>query len=81
MNNKDFNLTIKEIKDWIKKYNPPDDAIVLVERVHDVYFDKHNWETVKKPHDIYSDENVEYIEAFCTVKFKDDNNLYINCHY
>ena len=76
-----MNLTIKDIKDWIEKYNPPDDAIVLVERVEDIYFEKHNWKTVKKVHSIIEDENSEYIEAFCTVKFKEDKNLYINCHY
>ena len=76
-----MNLTIGDLKKFIEKHDLPDDAIVLVERVEDIYFDKYSWETVKKPHDIYPNENVEYIQAFCTVKFKDDKNLYINCHY
>lgn len=55
--------------------------MILVERVEDMYFEKHNWKTTKKVHSILEDETSEYIEAFCACKFKNDNNLYINCHY
>ena len=75
-----MNLTIGDIRKYLETHNPPDDAIVLVERVEDVYFEKHGWETVDKLHS-FMEETTEYIEAFCAVKFKDDNNLYINCHY
>lgn len=79
--NNTFKLTVGELKQHIKEHNLPDDAIVLVERVEDIYFTKHNWKTIKKEHSVLEDETSEYIEAFCTCKFKKDNNLYINCHY
>lgn len=73
-----MNLTIGDLKKFIEKHDLPDDAIILVERVHDIYFEKHNWETVKKEVDVW--ETHEYIEAFCACKYE-DKNLYINCHY
>ena len=76
-----MNLTVGDLRKYLETHNPPDDAIVLVERVEDIYFEKHGWETTKKVHSILEDENSEYIKAFCAYKFKDDNNLYINCHY
>lgn len=76
-----MNLTIGKLKKYLEKYNPPDDALILIERVEDIYFKKHGWKTIDKPHSFMEGEITEYIEAFCAVKFKEDNNLYINCHY
>ena len=74
-----MNLTVGDLRKFLETHNPPDDAIVLVERVEDIYFEKHGWKTVEKEFDVW--ETHEYIKAFCACKFKDDNNLYINCHY
>lgn len=38
-------LTVKELKEKIKDLD--DDTIVYIERVEDIYFEKHNWETKK----------------------------------
>lgn len=73
-----MNLTIGDLRKYLEKHNPPDDAIVLVERIEDMYFEKHDWKTVKKI-DVW--EIHEYIKSFCVCQYKDDNNLYINCHY
>ncbi len=36
-------LTVSDIRRKIKDL--PDDALVYIERIEDVYFEKHNWET------------------------------------
>lgn len=40
--------TIKDLKNFIEKYKIPDDAKIFLQRVEDVYFEKHNWETENK---------------------------------
>lgn len=37
-------LTVKELKEKIKDL--PDDTEVYIERIEDVYFEKHNWNTI-----------------------------------
>ena len=36
-------LTVGKLLEFIKKYNIPEDAIVMSQRVEDVYFEKHSW--------------------------------------
>ncbi len=36
-------LTVKDLKDKLK--NIPDDTLVYIERIEDVYFNKYNWTT------------------------------------
>ena len=76
--NNPFQLTVKELKVFIENNNIQDDAIILIERIKDIYFEKHNWKSVAKKVDDF--ETHEYIEAFCACKYE-DNNLYINAHY
>jgi len=40
-------LTVGELKKMIQ--DMPDDALVYTERIHDVYFESHGWQTVKSP--------------------------------
>jgi hypothetical protein len=44
-------MTVKELKEAIE--NLPDDAIVYYQRIEDVYFEKHNWNVVKKEGEHY----------------------------
>jgi hypothetical protein len=39
---------VGRLLDFIEKHNIPRDGMVLIQRVHDVYFDKHNWTPIKK---------------------------------
>lgn len=113
--------TVGELKKYIEEYNIPDDALVLIQRIEDVYFEENNWGTVKKEGWMYTnnkqlierakpggeyhdkekypemtDEHIkgilemedelpelqeEYISVFSPVKYKDDNNLYLDAHY
>lgn len=39
-------LTVKELKKALEGL--PDDALVLSQRIEDIYFEKYNWDVVKK---------------------------------
>lgn len=41
-------LTVGQLRKFIEKHNISDDAPILVQRIEDVYFDKHNWPTYRK---------------------------------
>lgn len=50
------------------------------------YEDKEQYPLIKFPLIKFSEEDLEsfkerYIVAWCPVKFKDDDNLYLDCHY
>lgn len=54
-------MTVKELLTYIEKNNVSMDAEVLVERIHDVYFEKHNWKPEKRKGFMYY-QVVETIE-------------------
>ena len=73
-------LTVGKLKEILYKY--PNDALVVSQRVEDVYFEKHNWNTIKKPDHLYPEENNEYSPVWSVVNYKDDENcLYLDLHY
>jgi len=45
--------TVGDLKKHIEKHNIPDDAPVVVQRVEDVYYDKHGWKTYLKKGEHY----------------------------
>jgi hypothetical protein len=47
-NQKDFYLTVGELKKFIEKNNLKDESIVLIQRVEDVYYQKHGWKIYLK---------------------------------
>lgn len=47
-------LTWGELKEWALKNNIPDEAIVVVERVEDFYYDKNNWSVYCKENSLCS---------------------------
>ena len=73
-------LTAKELKETLKDL--PDDALILYQRIDDIYFDLHKWETES----IRWEENelCEYRQAFSAyqrVDKKGEKGLIINAHY
>ena len=36
-------LTVRDLKKFLEEHNLPDDAPVVVQRVEDVYYEKHGW--------------------------------------
>lgn len=41
-------LTVGKLKKFIEENNIPDDALVLIQRVEDFYFEKNNWKVYLK---------------------------------
>ena len=41
-------LTVGDLKEFIKENNLPDTAPVMIQRVEDVYYEKHNWQLYLK---------------------------------
>lgn len=44
----EFSCTIGQLKKFIEKHNLPDDTVIMMQRIEDVYFEKHHWEVIKK---------------------------------
>lgn len=41
--------TVGELLDFIEKYNIPKEGKILIQRIEDVYFEKHHWNTIDMP--------------------------------
>ena len=74
-------LSVGELLDFIEKYNIDRKSKVLVQRVEDIYYNKHNWTTLKKAGDFGEEYPEEYTPVFTPVKYPDDSNLFLNLHY
>ena len=84
-------LTVGDLKEFLYKHNFPNDAKVVIERVEDVYYEKHHWGVYLKEGDhTFKDENgvivkeslIQYHPAWCCVKYEEDDDvLFINLHY
>ena len=77
---KDY-LTVGQLKKQLADY--PNDALVVAQRIEDVYYDTLNgWETLKKPHNIYPEFNSEYTAVWSPVSYGDDKEcFYLDLHY
>lgn len=112
--------TVGQLLEFIKEHNLPNDSKILIQRIEDIYFEKHSWGTVKKEGFIYAVEmeiinkaksgvysdkkqyplmnkktlkrilnsektidncKEEYVPVFSPIKYKDDDNLYLDAHY
>lgn len=84
-------LKVGDLKEFLHKYNLPNDANIVVQRVEDIYYEKHNWGVFLKEGDnTFKDENGNFIKesmdqyhpAWCCVKYIDEDDvLFINLHY
>lgn len=84
-------LTVGDLKEFLYKHNLPYDAKVVIQRVEDVYYEKHNWGVyLKEGEYTFKDEqgNIvkeslnQYHPAWCCVKYRDEDDvLFINLHY
>ena len=46
-------MTVKDLKEFIEKYKIPDKALVMIQRVEDVYYNEHHWGVHLKEGDHY----------------------------
>ena len=73
-------LRVGDLKKQLEEY--PDDALVVAQRVEDVYYEKHSWETLKRPDPIYSEFQTEYTPVWSPVIYRDDKDVfYLDLHY
>ena len=77
---KDY-LTVGQLKKRLEDY--PDDALVVAQRVEDMYYDVLNgWETLKKPNNVYPEFNNEYTAVWSPVSYRDVREcFYLDLHY
>lgn len=72
-------ITVGELKAYIEKYNIPDDAPILVQRVEDEYFELRGWKVYTKKQ---SFENAEYHPVWSYVYYEEDKDiLFLDLHY
>lgn len=58
-------LTVGDLKEFLYKHNLPNNAKVLIQRVEDIYYEKHNWGSYLKEgeHSYYARKHNEDIES------------------
>lgn len=74
-------MTVGYLLKFIKDNNISDDAVILSQRVEDSYYtDSIGWNETStfKETDFGP---TQYQPIWCPVKYKDDNNLYLDLHY
>jgi hypothetical protein len=75
-----YYLTVGQLKESLKDY--PDDALVVSQRIEDVYYEERGWETLKKPDHLYPEWNHEYSAVWSPVSYQDDKEcFYLDLHY
>ena len=73
-------LTVGRLKEYLDQY--PDDALVVSQRIEDVYYEKHGWQTLKKPNPMFKGFDSEYSAVWSPVLYKDDKEcFYLDLHY
>ena len=84
-------LTVGGLKKFLNDHPLPDDAPVLIQRIEDVYYEKHNWGVLSKQgeHTFFDKDGTinkqsmeQYHPAWSCVKYKDEDDiLFIDLHY
>jgi len=90
-NSYDDYLTVGDLKEFLYKHNLPNNAKVVVQRIEDVYYEKHSWGVYLKEGDqtfrddkgnVVKESLEQYHPAWCCVKYKDEDDvLFIDLHY
>ena len=90
-NGYDHFLTVGGLKKFLNKHNLPESAKVVVQRIEDVYYEKHSWGVyLKEGEHTFKDDDgnivkssmEQYHPAWCCVKYNDEDDiLFIDLHY
>lgn len=80
-------LTVGDLRDIIAKSGLPDTAKVLIQRVEDVYYEKHNWNVLyKEGEHTFKDDSggvvKESLEQYHPASwcYSDDDMFFIDLH-
>ena len=76
-----YALHVGTLLKWIKEHKTPDDALILYQRIEDVYFDKYCWKVIAKPDHHGYPETDDFVVVESPIGYKGDNNLYLTAHY
>ena len=68
-------LTVSELREILPLLDQ--DSLVFVQRVEDVYYNKHNWKTIDKNQE---GEIQQYSPVWCRVDYN-DGKLFLDLHY
>lgn len=79
--NKFPTVRVGDLKKLFEKYNISNNVVVLTQRIEDVYFEKHGWETLKIESGIYKGEFDEYIPTHAAYYSEELKVIIIDCHY
>lgn len=84
-------LTVGDLKKFIVQHDLQDDAKVMVQRVEDVYYERHGWNVYLKEGEhtfkdnegnVVKESMEQYHPAWSCVRYGDDDNLlFIDLHY
>lgn len=90
-NEYDHFLTVGVLKKFLNKHNLPESAKVVVQRIEDVYYEKHKWGVyLKEGEHTFKDNDgkvvknslEQYHPAWSCVKYNDEDDvLFIDLHY
>lgn len=73
-------LRVGDLKKQLEEY--PDDALVVAQRVEDVYYEKHGWDVIEKPDGIYPEHMNQYHPVWSICHYRDDKDcLFLDLHY
>ena len=74
-------LRVKDLKEFIETHNLKDDAVVMIQRVEDFYYEENNWKVLVKKD--WNGFPTQYHPAFSCVKYKSESNdlLFIDLHF
>jgi len=78
------NMCVGQLLEFIDKYDISRDALVMVQRVEDRYFERNNWDVYEKEQTMGSFESIaQYHPAWSPVFYKDEGKdlLFIDLHY
>ena len=75
---------VGQLIDFIEKYDIPKDALIMIQRIEDRYFERNHWKVYEKDQSLGSIKTTaQYHPAWSPVFYNDDRNdfLFLDLHY
>jgi len=80
----EHNMCVGQLLEFIEEHDISKDALVLVQRIEDRYFERNNWDVYEKDQTMGGFQTTaQYHPAWCPVFYKDEGKdlLFIDLHY
>lgn len=74
-------LTVGALRKALENY--PDDSLIVSQRIEDIYYEKHNWETIKMEDPLYVGTENEYSPVWGICYYGDEFKecVFLDLHY